>query len=238
MWREVLDEVIRKTLSGFGERLANFGPRLLAMLLILAVGAVAAWLLKLTFRFLLPRLGFDRFAQRAGVGVVLQKGGITRPPSSVVALTLAWSVLALFLLLAIGALDLAIAMDLLSRAFAYLPQLLIALAILVLGALVSGFVRRSVLIAAVNAGLPSARLLAGGAQTALIVLFAAMALEHLGVGRQVILVSFSVLFGGLVLSLALAFGLAGRDLARESLERLVGRRGAAETDEPDEMNHL
>ncbi len=220
MW-EFLGEVIRKTLAGFGERLGDFGPNLLAMLLILATGLLASGLLHLVLRLALPRLGFDRFAQRLGLTLVLQKGGITRPASAVAAALLAWGLLAVFVLLGIGALNLQFAMDLVSQAFAYLPQVLVALALLVLGALVSAFVRRSVLIAAVNAGLPSARLLASGVHTALMILFAAMALEHLGVGRHVILASFTILFGGVVFALALAFGLAGRDLARGFLERLV-----------------
>jgi len=93
-------------------------------------------------------------------------------------------VLGVFVLLGIGALDLPIAMDLLSRTFTYLPQILIAIAILVLGSLVSAVVRRTVLIGAVNAGLPSARLLAGAVHTGLLILFAAMALEHLASGAR------------------------------------------------------
>ncbi|HET7294516.1 MAG TPA: hypothetical protein VFM88_18975, partial [Vicinamibacteria bacterium] len=138
--------------------------------------------------------------------------------------------------LAIGALNLQFAMDLLSRTLSYVPQVIIAGALLALGALVSAFLRRSVLIAAVNAGLPSARLLAGGVHTALMVLFVAMALEHLGVGRQIIVVSFTILFGGVVFALSLAFGLAGRDLARDFLERLV--RGPAPEEKPDDLRHL
>ena len=237
MW-EFLGEVIRKTLSGFGERLGAFGPNLLAMLLILAAGLVASGLLHLVLKLALPRLGFDRFAQRLGLTLVLQKGGITRPASAVVAALLAWGLLAVFVLLGIGALNLQFAMNLVSQAFAYLPQVLVAAALLVLGALVSAFVRRSVLIAAVNSGLPSARLLAGGVHTALMILFAAMALEHLGVGRQVILVSFTVLFGGVVFALSLAFGLAGRDLARELLERLVRPPSREREDGTDGLNHL
>lgn len=236
MW-EFLGEVIRKTLSGFGERLGAFGPNILAMLLILAAGLLASGLLHLVLRLLLPRLGFDRFAQRLGLTLVLQKGGITRPASAVVAAVLAWGLLAVFVLLGIGALDLQFAMDLVSRALTYLPQVLVAAALLVLGALASAFVRRSVLIAAVNAGLPSARLLAGGVHTALMILFAAMALEHLGVGRHIILASFTILFGGVVFALALAFGLAGRDLARDLLERLA-RRPEPDAQKGDGLRHL
>jgi hypothetical protein len=185
---------------------------------------------------LLPKLGFDRFAQRLGLTLVLQKGGLTRPASAVLAAVLAWAVLAVFVLLGVGALNLQFAMDLLSRTLSYLPQVLIAGALLMLGTLISAFLRRSVLIAAVNAGLPSARLLAGGVHTGLMVLFVAMALEHLGVGRQIIVATFTILFGGVVLALALAFGLAGRDLARVLLERLV--RGPERGNEPDDLHHV
>src|SRR5262245_18171482 len=229
--KEILDDVFRKTLAGFGERLADFGPNLLAMLVILALGVLVAMSVRLLVRLVLPWLGFDRFAARAGVTVVLQKGGITSPPSSVLATALAWAVLGVFLLLAIAALNLQIAMNLLAQTFAYLPQVLIALAILLLGSLVSAFLRRSALIAAVNAGLSSARLLAGAVHAGLMVLFAAMALEHLGLGRQVIIVSFTILFGGLVLALSLAFGLAGRDLAKDLLVRLAARAGPGAPDD-------
>jgi hypothetical protein len=236
MWKEVLGDVIRKTLSGFEERLAAFGPNLLAMLVILVVGLAVATALRLLLGALLPRLGFDRFAVRSGLGEVMARGGVRKPASAVLAKVLAWATLAGFVLLAIGALDLRIGMDLVSRAFSYLPQLLIAAALLLLGALLAAFVRRSVLIAAVNAGLPSARFLAGGARTALLVLFAAMALEHLGVGRQVLMASFTILFGGVVLALAVAFGLGGRHLAREALEKALRRSG--QPTEDDGLRHL
>ena len=235
MWRQVLDDVIRKTVSGFAERLAAFGPNLLAMVQILLVGVLAAGTVRLLLRLTLPWLGFDRFAHRVGLSAALEKGGITRAPSRVLATATAWTVLALFVLLAVGALNLQFAMDLLTRTFSYLPQILIAGALLVLGFLVSGFFERSVLIAAVNAGLPPARLLAGVVRTALLVLFVAMALEHLGVGRQVVLVSFAILFGGVVLTLALAFGLAGRHVARDLLERLTRKR---EPSGEKELRHL
>lgn len=233
---DFLRDVISQTFTSFGERVALFGPNVLAMVLVLVMGLLAAGGLHLLLRLLLPRLGFDRFAQRLGLSLVLRKGGLARPASAVVAVVAAWTLLAVFVLLAIGALNLQFAMGLVSGALAYLPQVLIAAALLLLGAMVSAFVRRSALIAAVNAGLPSARLLAGGAHAALMVVFAAMALEHLGVGRQIILASFTILFGGIVFALSLAFGLAGRDLAREFLER--ARQAPRPEDAQDTLRHL
>ena len=232
MWNEVLGSVIHGTLSGFREDLTRFGPRLLAMLLILVTGVVAAAAVRLILRVALPRLGVEGFAARSGISEVLRKGHIVRPLSQVLATTGAWTTFAAFVLLAVGALDLEFARSLIGGIVGYLPQLLVGGVLLVAGTLASAFVRRSVLIAAVNAGLPSARLLASAVHAALLALVIAMALEHIGVARQVILISFTVLIGGVVLALALAFGLAGRDLARELLERLAARTGQPDAGDP------
>jgi hypothetical protein len=141
-----------------------------------------------------------------------------------------WVVLIAFVLLALAALDVRVAMDLVSRAFAWLPHLLVGLLLLIGGGLVAGFVRRSVLIGVVNAGLASARLVAAGAHAAVLVLFGAIALEQVGLGTSVVLVAFAILFGGIVLALALAFGLAGRELAREALSGLLRPRREADDD--------
>ena len=235
MWKDMLADVIGQTLEGFRQEFAEFGPRLLAMTIVLVAGVVFAALLRLVLRALLRRLGFDRFAERAGLPHALGKFGFTGQASGAVAAVTAFVVLAFFVLLALGSLDPLFARELVSRALAYLPQVLVAAALIALGAIVAGFVRRGVLIAAVNRGLPSARLLAGFAQSALLILFAAMALEHLGIGRQIILVSFTILFGGVVFALSLAFGLAGRDLARELLERLA-RKGEEPREDP--LRHI
>ena len=231
----MLSEVLRSTLGEFGARLQAFAPNLLAMVVILLAGAAVAGAVRYALAFLLPLLGVDRFAERSGFGDVARRAGLTRRPSRTIALALAWLVLGVFVLLAVAALDLRVAVDLVSRSFAWLPHLLVALALLVAGGLVAGFARRSVLIASVNAGLPSARLLSSGAHAALVVLFAAMALDEVGLGQRVVLAAFAIFFGGIVLALALAFGLAGKEIARESLERLLRRRGP---EDEDGLKHL
>jgi hypothetical protein len=235
MWNDVLADVIGQTLAGFRQELRAFGPRFAAMAVILVAGLVISGALRYVLRFGLRRLGCDRLADRTGLAHALGKVGFAGRPSGAIAAGAAFLVLAFFALVALGSLDLELARGLVSQAFAYLPQVLVAAALLVLGVVVAGFVSRGVLIAAVNAGLPSARLLAGFAQSALLILFGAMALEHLGVGRQIILVSFTVLFGGVVFALSLAFGLAGRDLAKELLEKLA-RRSEPGPDDP--LRHL
>jgi len=239
MLKAVFDDVLRQTVAGFSDRLAAFGPRLLAMAVVLVCGILAALLVRVVIPLVLALFRFDRFASRSGLTVVLRKGGITRAPSAAVAAMTAWMVMGLFVLFAVAALDLQIAMDLLSRTFLYLPQVLIAGAILLLGTLAASFLRRSVVIASVNAGLASGRILGLGVQGAVLVLATAMALEHLGVGRSIILASFVILFGGLVLALSLSFGMAGRDLARQFLERMFTKTlEGSDEDAGDPRRHL
>lgn len=226
----MLSGVLQTTFGELGARLTAFAPNLLAMLLLLATGVLVAGAIRLALRFALRRLDLDGFAERSGLHAVAAHGGLGRPLSDLAALCVAWVVLIAFVLLAVAALDVRVAMELVARAFAWLPHLLVGLLLLVGGGLLAAFVRRSVLIGAVNAGLASARLVAAGAQTAVLVLFGAIALEQVGLGTSVVLVAFAILFGGVVLALALAFGLAGRELAREALAGLVRPRRAGDED--------
>src|SRR5207253_2648141 len=119
---------------------------------------------------------------------------------------------------------------------AFLPPLFAALLILVAGWLLANFLSQSILIAAVNARLPEARLLARAAHWAVILFAIATALTHLGIGKEMVLVAFGITFGGLVLALALAFGLGGRAIAADILARRLRRESSPPPQE--RLTHL
>jgi hypothetical protein len=115
---------------------------------------------------------------------------------------------------------------------AFLPQLFAAVLIVVVGWLVANFLSRSILIAAVNAQLPEARLLARAAHWAVLLFAVATGLTQLGIGKEMVLVAFGIKFGGLIIALALAFGLGGRDIAADLLARRLRRES------PPRQEHL
>ena len=118
---------------------------------------------------------------------------------------------------------------------AFLPQFFAALLIIVGGWLVANFLSRTILIAAVNARVPEARLLARVAHWGVLLFAVATALTQLGIGKEMVLVAFGITFGGLVFALALAFGLGGRDIAADVLARRLRR----ESPPPQErLTHL
>jgi hypothetical protein len=107
----------------------------------------------------------------------------------------------------------------------YLTHAVGAALLLVAGILIARFLARSVLISAVNAQVQYARVLSLGVKWLVLVLTAAMVLDHLQVGGEVVELAFGILFGGIVLTLALAVGLGSRDLVSRSLESRVEHSG-------------
>jgi len=121
-------------------------------------------------------------------------------------------------LLALSAADTRLTQDMLTRFVNYVPDLITAALVLLLGSLVSKFLARSALLAAVNAQWTGARLLARGVRIFVMSLAVVVALEQLRIGRTALLVSFAIFFAGIVVAAAIAFGLGARELAREWLQ--------------------
>jgi hypothetical protein len=220
----------------FIEKVLAFLPNMILMLLVLALGAVAARLLRAFVRRFLKIAGFDKFCERSGVTQMLAKGGSRYTPSEIAGRILYYLTALVTFFMALAALNIGATNQLISDFFGYLPNLLVAFGILVAGYLLARFLYRSVLIAAVNAHVGHAGALARAAQIAVLILGCAVALEHLSIGRTVVLAAFSITFGGVILALALAFGLAGKDMAKAFLEKSLTR---STDDEPkDEMRHI
>lgn len=210
------------------------------MLLILLIGWFFGRLVRWMLQGLLRLIHFDRFAHRFGVGEMLGRAGVRLAPAELFSRAVYYLLFFVFLLLGLHALGSTAIDAFVTELFAYLPRLAAAVLILFAGYLLSAFVNRTVLIAAVNANLQFARAVAAAAQALVFIFFLAISLEQAGIGQGIVVATFSILFGGAVLALALAFGFGGRDLAREMLERRFGRnkqKTKRET-EQDEISYL
>jgi len=210
-------------------------PRVLAMLVVVAVGVVIAWLTGAIMARALRVARFDHFSERIGFSHALSKGGVRDTPSLLVAHVLYWLVVLVFLMLGLSALELKPVDRFLEEAFAYIPRVLVALVVLVVGALLGNFFGRAALIAAVNAQITQARLLARGVRLGVWVFALAMACEQLGIATSIIVAAFSVAFGGVVLALALAFGLGAKDAAKVFIEKRLKREPAPQD---EDLSHL
>ena len=206
------------------ERLLAVVPGLLVLLTMLVLGFLLAWLARIIVSRVGRAVGIDRLFERWGVAPSLRRSGILRLPSDVLGLVCFWAIFILFASVGIDGLALpGGAPGATALLIAFLPPLLAAALILLVGWLVANFLSQGVLIAAVNARLPEARLLARGVHWGVLLFAAAIALTHLGIGKEMVLVAFGITLGGVVFAVALAFGLGGRNVARHILERRLRR---------------
>lgn len=209
---------LTQTMEGLSAMLADFLPRLLAMIIIFIVGGIVAWILKVIVRRILSFVRFNQLCETAGFTQLLTKTALPSPTELLSRLVF-WVVWVAFTLVALSGLGITALNDEITRFFLLLPQIFVAILILLVGVLIANFFGRATLLAAVNANSPSPRLLSSIVRFLIIILAVTMALERIGLGHGVILIAFSIAFGAVMFGLALAFGLGGRDAARRLIEK-------------------
>lgn len=230
-----LNDVLRQTMTRITAALADFLPGLLAFIVILLVTVAVAFVLRVVVRRSLQRIDFDSRVGHWGFSAV-HEWSPGRSPTMLMAQIAFFGVLLVGILIGISALDTRLTSELIVELFGYLPHVVAAIVILLVGSIASRFLERSVLIGAVNMQIQSAKLLSVGVKWLVIILSVAIALDHLQIGGMVVRVSFAILFGGIVLALALAVGLGSKDMVRQTWERQNGRVVDREAEET--LHHL
>jgi hypothetical protein len=157
-------------------------------------------------------------------------------PTHLVSRSIAALVIVSGLLVGVSAFDVRWTSLFVQNVFAYIPDVIAALVVLLVGNVVARFLARSVLIGAVNLNMQYARFLSIGVKWIVIVLSLAMALEHLRIAPGIVELAFGILFGGIVLTLSLAVGLSSKELISKTLDR-DAQKGPSETVE-DPLRHL
>ena len=145
-----------------------------------------------------------------------------------------WVTVLGFVLLGISVLQIPELQEQISRLFQLLPQIFVAIVILFIGMLAANFLSRAALLTAVNSGYRSPAVWSGFVRFVIWILTISMALEQVGLARSTVVAAFSIVFGSVMLALAIAFGFGGRDIARQTLERYLGDRSRETEREKEE----
>lgn len=211
-------------LRAFLVQIGAFLPRLGVAFAV----ALAGWLVAKALRFgtvrVLRALNFHVLTDRAGVDAFLQQGGTERDTTDLVGWLIYGLVLLGALIIAFNGLGLTQVTDLLGRVLLFLPKVLVALLVLVFGLYFARFVGQSVLAWCRNLGIGDAEVLARIAQYAIVTFVLLIAIDQVDIGGGLVQQTFLILLTGIVLALALAFGIGGRDRAAALLERWFPRR--------------
>ncbi len=233
--REMIVSELSLAMQEIAHGFAHFLPRLIVMLIIAFVGWVVAYLVKSILRSILRLMKFDKVSENAGASEFLQQAALPSA-SELVSRFAFWVAWIGVIMLGISVLGIGGLQQHVSQFFLFLPRLLVALVIVFFGLLAASFFSRAALLAAVNANLPSPRLLSLSIRVISVFFVVSMVFEELGLAEQTMLLGFGIAFGAGMLGLAIAFGLGGKDLAREFLEkRLARERGHEKEEEPSPL---
>jgi Conserved TM helix len=235
MWQKFVLELTQAT-QEIVRNVAQFLPRLMVTVIIVVLGGFVAWLLKTIVRSILRLAKVDRLSEDTGATQLLRKAAL---PSFTELLSrfVFWLAWIGFIMVGVSVLGIVSLQPHISNFFGYVPRLFVTFFLVFFGLLAASFFSRATLLAAVNAGSPSPRLISSTVRTLITVLTISMAFEELGLAERTVLIAFALIFGSLLFGLALAFGLGGRDLARRFLERRFSRETQQEERE-DELSPL
>jgi len=200
-------------------QIGEFLPKLLLAAVVLVVG----WLLAKAVRFAVTRglraINFHVLGERAGIDGFLKEGGIETDTVGILALLVFWLVVLAALIIGFNSLGLTYIADLLGRIALFLPHVIVAVLILAFGSYFAQFVGNTVTSYCRSAQVRDAELLGILARYAILTFVVLIALDHLSIGGEIVRVSFLIILAGVVLGLALAFGIGGQKRAAELLER-------------------
>jgi hypothetical protein len=190
---------------------------------------------KAVLRSILRLIKFDKLSENAGASQLLAKAALPSA-TEIVSRFVFWVTWLGFILLGVSVLGILGLQEHIARFFLFLPRLFEAMFIMFFGLLAASFFSRAALLAAVNANMPSPRILSLAVRSIIIVFVLSVVFEELGLAEQTMLVAFGIAFGALMLGLAIAFGIGGRDLAQRFLENKIVRGKKQENE--DEMSPL
>jgi hypothetical protein len=229
--KETMLRALTQAYENLVHMIGEFLPRFIVMVAIIFVGWLAALILKQIARSILRLTKLDRLSEEAGASNVLRKAALPSL-SELVSRAVFWLAWLGFILIGISVLEIAGMQEQISRIFGLLPQFLVALLILFIGLIAANFFSRAALLGAVNAGYPSPHVFSGAVRFVIWILAISMSLEQIGLARETAVAAFSIVFGAVMLGLAIAFGLGGRELARETLEKHFGGKKKDKDEEP------
>ena len=202
----------------------GFLPNLLGCLVLLLIGFIIAKVVAGLVRKGTESAGLDRRMAETDTGRTVENMMPGASAARLIGLVIFWLVFGFFLVAAAGALQVAAVTDFMNRVLAYLPNVVVAVLIFVVAALVASAVAKGA--SRVMGGNPMGQIIATAAPALIMVLAMFMILEQLNIAEQIVEIAFAATMGALALGLALAFGLGGRPVAQRLLEEAYAKSRA------------
>jgi hypothetical protein len=190
----------------------DLAPKVLAAVIVLVIGYIVARIVARAIAALAEKLGLQRAAERSGLSKSMEQAGVTRTVPQIVGTIMFWLLLSVFLVAAFDILDLPGVTGAIEKVVAYIPKVLVATVLVVIGLLLAAFLRGVIATSADRVGLSYAQQLASGCYYILALMTFIAAFEQLEITFELLNYAILIAFGAVALALGLSFGLGGRDV--------------------------
>ncbi len=216
-WQVVLLEPARTVLSQISQFLVN----MLLVIVILIIGWLISKVIRAVVTKSLKTIKLDSISERIELAKLLEKGGISYTLSDLIGVLCYWVCILVTFMVAINAVGLTIAAELLNKVVLYIPNIMAAMFILILGMFAATLLKNIVHTAANNAGLSQGKILGQIVETIVIAFVIFVGLEQLKIGISLTGITLAIILGSLGLGCALAFGLGCKDIAGKFVSELI-----------------
>lgn len=202
-------------------KICSYIPSIAGAIVILVVGWLLAKFVETVLVRILKTVRLDTVSDKAGVSNVLAQGDIRVTLSELVGAIVYWLIILVVIATALNALNLSVAAELVSRLVEYVPNILIAVFIMLMGAFLANFVSTIVRTSASNMGLKNAKLLGKVTQVVLVIFAVIIAIEQLKIASALLVLAVNAMLISFGLGIALAFGLGCKDIAGKFVANLI-----------------
>jgi len=215
--------VIADPVKAMVTRIWSYMPSIFGAIIIFVIGWLLAKLIEMVVVKVLKIVRLDMASEKAGIANMLAQGEIKMTLSELLGGIIYWLVMLVVIVTMLNALNLTVAANLLSRLVEYVPNILAAVFVLVIGSFLATFVTAVVRTSAANAGVASAKMLAQVAQIIIMIFAIVIAVEQLNIATAFIALTVNIILAAIGLGAALAFGLGCKDIAGKFMADVINK---------------
>jgi hypothetical protein len=218
-----ITDVFVHTYNTFIQQIAGFLPNLIGALLILIIGWIIAKIFRaLSIKFL-KLIRFNVVTEKARVDQFLADGGVKKSTIQIIGSLFYWLIMLIVVLTAFNSLDLSAAFTLFNQVFMFIPNIIVAVLVLILGLFLANFISQALITYLKNIEIENADAIGKLTNYAIIVFVISISLTQLSIGEELISSAFLIVFGALCLAMALAFGIGGKEWAAGVINRFFNK---------------
>jgi hypothetical protein len=214
-------DIFMTSLHSFWSEFAAFVPQLIGAVILLFIGWILAKLARTGIIRLLKVLHFDKVTEKSGLEAFLRQADLEVSVASLLGNLIYWLIILVMIVTVANSLGLQMVADLFNKVVLYIPNVIVAILVLVFGTILARFINRIIFAWLNNIGFDGALTVSTFSEYAMMVFVFFMAMEQLQIANELLTAAFVIAFGAFGLAFAIAFGLGAKERAAKVIDKLL-----------------